>query len=184
MIDLKTGLISTKDRGQGHYQQWFVLVGLMVLSIIGVALADATEGLSHWYWVAMVPIFFTGCLFVEWQATKTSGVSPRYLIIKQILHWSGLLAAVLMAFFLRDIGSINHQTTGLVLLLLFALATFLAGVTMGWLFRLLGIFLGFCLFLFAYMEHFIWIVILVAMLVLMAYYFLVKHFGHPEEQCN
>ena len=163
-----------------HYQhQWFVLIGLMILSIVGVALADATERLSHWYWLAMVPVFFGACLFIEWKTTKAAGLSAHSIIIKQTLHWSGLLTAVLMTFFLRTIGSLDNQTTGLVLLLLFALTTFLAGVTMGWLFRLLGIFLALCLFLFAYMEHFIWITIWLALLIFVAHYFLLKHFGHP-----
>lgn len=35
---------------------WYVLVGLLWLSIIGVAITDAFETMSHWYWLAMVPV--------------------------------------------------------------------------------------------------------------------------------
>ena len=53
-----------------------------------------------------------------------------------------LLAATYRTFLLYDFGSLNNEITGLILLLIIALMTFLAGVTMGWLFRLLGFFSG------------------------------------------
>jgi hypothetical protein len=152
----------------------YIFAGLMFLSILGVGITDAFEHLSHWYWLAMVPIFFSACLFLEWQASIDSGVPAKTIIIKQVQHWLGLLGAVYLAFFLRQIGSLDNQTTGLVLLLLLALSTFLAGVTMGWMFRLLGIFLGLCLVLVAYMEHYVGFIIAISVLMLFLYHYLVK----------
>ncbi len=157
---------------------WYVLMALLFLSIVGVGITDASERYSHWYWTAMVPVFFSACLFVEWQASRKSGQSARSIITRQIQYWLGLLAGVYLTFFLREIGSLDNQTTGLILLLLFALTTFLVGVTMGWLFRLLGLFLGLSLYFVAYMEHFIQVLILLSVLILVAYHFLVRYFGH------
>jgi hypothetical protein len=70
------------------------------------------------------------------------------------------------------------------LLLIFALTTFLAGVTMGWLFRLLGIFLGLSLFVVAYVENYILIIIGISFLILVAYYLLVRYFGHGGQAKN
>lgn len=152
----------------------YIFAGLMFLSILGVGVTDAFEHLSHWYWLAMVPIFFSACLFLEWHASIDSGVPAKTIIIKQVQHWLGLLGAVYLAFFLRQIGSLDNQTTGLVLLLLLALSTFLAGVTMGWMFRLLGIFLGLCLVLVAYMEHYVGFIIAISVLMLFLYHYLVN----------
>lgn len=152
----------------------YIFAVLMFLSILGVGITDAFEQLSHWYWLAMVPVFFSACLYLEWQASIESGVASRTIIIKQVQHWLGLLGAVYLAFFLRQIGSLDNQTTGLILLLLLALTTFLAGVNMGWMFRLLGIFLGLCLILVAYMEHYIGFVIAISGMMLFLYRYLSK----------
>ncbi|MGR9000090.1 MAG: hypothetical protein ACU88J_13730 [Gammaproteobacteria bacterium] len=157
---------------------WYVLIGLMSLSIVGVGYTDAAQRASHWYWLAMVPVFFITCLFIEWKAARETGISARSIVIKQVQHWLGLLAAVYLTFFLRDFGRLDNESTGLILLLVFALTTFLAGVTMGWLFRLLGVFLGLSLFFVAYVENYIWVIIGMSILILIAYHFLARYFGH------
>lgn len=107
----------------------YIFAILMFLSILGVAITDASERMSHWYWLAMVPVFFGACLYLEWQNSLESGVPTKTIVLKQIQHWLGLLAGIYMTFFLREIGSLDNQTTGLILLLLLALTTFLAGVS-------------------------------------------------------
>ncbi|MGZ5586797.1 MAG: hypothetical protein ACXWE4_08970 [Methylobacter sp.] len=156
-----------------HYDGYIFAI-LMFLSVLGVAIADASERMSHWYWLAMVPVFFGSCLFLEWQTSLESGVPTKTILLKQVQHRLGLLAAVYLTFILREIGSFNNQTTGLVLLLLLALTTFLAGITMGWLFRLLGIFLAFCLIFVVYMEHYLGFIIGVSVFMLILYRFLVS----------
>lgn len=152
----------------------YIFAILMFLSVLGVAIADASERMSHWYWLAMVPFFFGACLFLEWQSTLESGVPAKTIVLKQIQHLLGLLVGIYLTFFLREIGSLDNQTTGLILLLLLALTTFLAGVTMGWLFRLLGIFLAISLILVAYTEHYLGIIIGISVLMLILYHFLVR----------
>jgi len=46
-------------------QEWIVVV-LIGLSIIGVGITDFAPAASHWYWLAMVPLFGLACIFVEW----------------------------------------------------------------------------------------------------------------------
>lgn len=150
----------------------FIFAILLFLSVLGVAITDAFETMSHWYWTAMVLVFFGACLYLEWQTSQESGVPTKTIIIKQIQHWLGLLVGICLTFFLREIGSLDNQTTGLILLLLLALTTFLAGVTMGWLFRLLGIFLAISLILVAYTEHYLGFIIGISVFMLILYRFL------------
>jgi len=96
------------------------------------------------------------------------------LLTGQLKHWIGLMVAVYSTFLLSKKGSLDNQTTGLMLLSNFALATYLAGDISGWVFRLLGIFLAFSLIIVAYMEHYIWVIIVVS-LVLLALYQLIMH---------
>jgi hypothetical protein len=147
----------------------------MFLSILGVGITDASERMSHWYWLSMVPIFFGACVFLEWQASKASGIPAKTIVIKLALHWTGLLGAFFLTFFMREIGSFNNEATGLVLLLLLALTTFLAGVNTGWMFRLLGIFLGLCLILVVYMEHYIALIICISVFMLILYHYLMYY---------
>lgn len=156
-----------------HYDG-YIFAALMLLSIFGVAITDASEQISHWYWLAMVPIFFAACLYLEWQTSAKSGVPAKTIVLKQIQHWLGLLAGISITFYLREIGSFDNQTTGLILLLLLSLTTFLAGVTVGWLFRLLGIFLALCLVLVVYMEHYLSLIVGISVLMLILHHFLVK----------
>ena len=98
----------------------------------------------------------------------------KTILVKQIQHWLGLLVGIYLTFFLREIGSLDNQTTGLILLLLLALTTFLAGVTMGWLFRLCwASFWPFVLSLVVYMEHYLGFIIGISVLMLVLYHFLV-----------
>lgn len=150
----------------------YIFAILMFLSVLGVAFTDASGRLSQWYWLAMVPVFFGSCLYLEWQTSLESGVPAKTILLKQIQHWLGLLVGVYLTFRLRDIGSFDNQATGLILLLLLALTTFLAGVTMGWLFRLLGIFLALSLLFVAYMENYLGVIIGLSVLMLVSYRFL------------
>jgi len=66
-----------------------------------------------WRWF----LFFCTCLFIEWKAARETGVSARSIVIKQVQHWLGLLAAVYLTFYLFDFGRLDNESTGLILLL-------------------------------------------------------------------
>lgn len=152
----------------------YIFTALIFLSILGVGIADAFEHAAHWYWVGMVPVFFGACLWLEWQAIQHASVSPREILLVQIQHWLGVATAFYLTFILREIGSLDNQTTGLILLLVLALGTYLSGITTGWLFRLLGMFLGLCLIMVAYMEHYVAVLIASAIAMLSLYHYLAK----------
>lgn len=159
---------------------WYILVLLIFLSVLGVAIFDATDAFGHAYWLAMVPVFFGACLYVEWHTCIQNGDSHKAVLFRQMQHWASLLIAVLLTLKLRDIGSLNNQTTGLILLLIFALTTFQAGITMGWLFKLLGILLAISVVLVAFAEHFIWLLIIVGVVMIIGYGFLKDHVGESK----
>lgn len=85
---------------------------------------------------------------------------------------------------LRNIGGLDNQTTGLSLLLIFALGTYLAEVTTGLLFQLLGIFLALSLVMVAYTEHYIWVTIGFALVVLILYSFVIHHANKKQHDAN
>lgn len=150
----------------------YILIFLLILSLLGIGLTDAFGAVSKWYWMAMIPVFYGCNLFVEWQIAKERDIKFMMLLIKQVQYCIGLFAAVYLTFFLERLGSFNNETTGMILMLTLALSIFQTGVTTGWLFQLLGIFLGLCLMIVAYVENYIWAILALSIMLVAAYLFL------------
>lgn len=150
----------------------YILIFLLILSLLGIGLTDAFGAVSKWYWLAMIPIFYGCNLFVEWQGAKEKEIKFTALLLQQIQYCIGLFAAVYLTFFLEQLGSFNNETTGMILMLILALSIFQTGVTTGWLFKLLGIFLGLCLMVVAYVENYIWAILALSIILVVTYFFL------------
>ena len=83
------------------------------------------------------------------------------------MHWSACVAAVLIVYSLVHTGRINNADAGLILLLILALTVFLNGAQVGRYFYLLGMLLGSMTVLMAYIEQYIWFILIVAVVVMM-----------------
>jgi len=70
------------------------------------------------------------------------GNEVRELFKTQSLHWLGSLAAVLCLFSFVEAGHMSQEATGLMVLLILALTTYLDGIRIGWRFCLTGIYLA------------------------------------------
>jgi len=76
---------------------------------------------------------------------------------------------------------LNNETTGLVLLMIFALTTFITGIRMGWLFRLAGLFLAASLLMLAYLERYLWVLLLLGLLILLFHHYISRQkTAHPD----
>ncbi len=158
----------------------YILLFLLLLSLLGIGLTDAFGKWSRWYWLAMIPIFYGCDLFLEWQTAKDKGIRFISLLTQQVQYWIGLFGAVYLTFFLEQLGSFNNETTGMILMLVLALSIFQTGVTRGWLFQLLGVFLGLCLMVVAYVENYIWAILALSIIVMVAYIYLQAKIGKSK----
>ena len=158
-----------------------VLIVLIILSIIGIAITDFSPTVSHRYWFAMVPIFAGACLLLEWSRARNKGLKLMTILRTQLLHWIGLLIAVRLVYLLLSTGRLDNENTGLIILLLLALTTFLAGIHLGWRLCVLGTFLAFALVAAAYLEEYIWMLFIMAA-VIIGVFVVVKHYvGRKSE---
>ena len=73
-------------------------------------------------------------------------------------------------------GRLDNENTGLIILLLLALTTFFAGIHLGWRLFIVGIFLGLALIGATYLEEFVWMFLIIA-LVVVAIFLLLKHYA-------
>ena len=156
-----------------------IFVILMVLSLIGVGITDFSPARSYWYWFAMAPVFACACLILEWTRFRGEGKSWLSALQTQLLTWFGLLVAVQVVFLLLRAGRLTFESTGLVILLLLALTTFIVGISLGYQLCLLGGFLGLTLLVVAYLEQYVWVVLAVAVLVVVAALLVLKYWRRP-----
>ena len=144
-----------------------VLLGLLLLSGVGIALTDFAPSKGFWYWVAMAPLFWGGSIFMEWSHVKKRGESKFKIIQRQIIHWVGYLVAVHLVFLLNYTGRMNSADAGLVALLVLALATFFAGIYSDWRLTFVGFFLGSAVAGAALVEEFIWLALIPVVVILL-----------------
>ena len=153
-----------------------VLTVLILLSIIGIGITDFSPADSHRYWFAMVPVFAGACLILEWSRARGKGQKWTTILRVQLLLWLGLLLAVRLAYLLLHTGRLDNENIGLIILLLLALTTFFAGIHLGWRLFIVGIFLGIALIGAAYLEEFVWIFLIIA-IVVVAIFLLWKYYA-------
>lgn len=138
-----------------------ILITLIALSAIGIGVTNFTPVKSFWYWAAMAPVFAAVSIFFGWSKARRRGEGISRIVRVQILHWAALLAAIVIIYLLYDpAGRITNNQLAILCLLALALTTFLAGVHFDWRFMLVGILLGACVAGAAFVEEFLWMIVI------------------------
>ena len=132
-----------------------ILVVFLGLSLFGMALANASAAYGYKYWLAMIPIFAAGCIYSEWLHGKGGDFEWRHLLRNQLVHWGGLLVAIILVYSLVETGRLNFEGIGFMIMAMLALTAFHAGIHRGgWRFAAVGIFLGLAVVVSAYAEQY------------------------------
>lgn len=103
-------------------------VGL-VLAIAGVAYTNISHQPLLGYWVFLAVAFGFVCIITKWPELEGKQARLR-LIWTQAVHWAAVLVAMNIMLHSRVQQLIPTPATGLVLLVLLALGTFLAGLSL------------------------------------------------------
>jgi hypothetical protein len=138
---------------------------MVALALIGVGLATADVGFAREYWMALVPIYGLLCVYTAWKRARPN----ERLVLRQVLHWAAIAAAVGLDFTIGGTGLETQVATGMNALLLLALGCFLAGVHLDWLFVPVGLLLAATVFLVAKADQYLWLLIIAAALPLGAW---------------
>jgi hypothetical protein len=115
-----------------------IMAGLMAfLALVGTGVTIADVAWARSYWLALVPIYGVLCVLAAWYHTgHFTGT-----VIRQILHWLSVAAAIALDFTLLRRGEQAAAGSGLSSLLILALGCLLAGIHLEWLFALVGVLL-------------------------------------------
>jgi hypothetical protein len=165
----ETGKNMTTDVLPKEHKNTFdkvIFISLLLLSMAGVGITDFSPALSHYYWLGMVIIFALAAMATGYKKARHDGQRVRKVIYLHLLHWTGTLLAVFAVYTFLHTGRIDFEQTGLMILLILALATFLDGIRLSWRFSIAGIFLGITTVVTAYVEEFILIIFLIAVVMM------------------
>jgi hypothetical protein len=133
----------TKQTGLGH---WLLrdlpYAAMLVLAVGGIVLTSFRGPTTYFYWMALAPIYALIVVISGWGRLET-GAERMRLVVTQVLHWAAFLGAMWLMFLPEVRGVVNDNATGLTLLILLALGTFVAGVHAAvWRISAVGVFLA------------------------------------------
>jgi hypothetical protein len=130
------------DRDNSGLLRDLPYAAMLALAVGGIVLTGFRGLTTHYYWMALAPIYGFACVLSGWRETDKTAEHIR-LIVTQALHWLAFLAAMSLMFLPEVRGVVNDNATSLALLILLALGTFVAGVhARVWRICLVGVFLA------------------------------------------
>ena len=164
---------SPPSPARGARLEEIVLVFLVVLSGAGVIVNDyASRETAFRLWLWMTPIFGVVSTVAACSRAQRRGESMGAVVPTQVVHWLGVLGAVLLIYVLQSYGRMASEAAGSAVLVVLALATFLAGVYSDWRLSVLGLVLGVTVVGFAYVERVALVVVpflLIAIIAMVVY---------------
>jgi hypothetical protein len=142
-----------------------ILILLLILSLVGIGITDYSPSDGYGYWLIMVVVFAVFGILIGWLQSKHRAEDFKLILREQSLHWSTSLLVVGGIFLIHQSGRIAEDDAGLIILLILSLATMLDGLRVGWRFSLVGLFLCISAIIAAYTQHFLWIELLIAIII-------------------
>ncbi|TLG75055.1 hypothetical protein [Methylocystis sp. B8] len=115
---------------------------MLSTAVLGIGIVTFTGQPVALYWEFLTPVYCAICIYVGWRHTETTHERTR-LVWTQVLHWAAFLFGMWLIYSppLRQLVDVN--AAGLNLMVLLAVATFVAGVhAAAWQICVVGILLG------------------------------------------
>jgi MFS family permease len=109
---------------------------MILLALIGAAYTFTNADDSRWYWQRLIPVTFgLICIMIQWRDVEPNLKARTLLIARQILHWTGVLLTMHLAFLASGSSltdALDDRQVSFLLMLTVTLGTFLAGVYLDW----------------------------------------------------
>ncbi|MGD9545581.1 MAG: hypothetical protein AB7F41_16430 [Methylocystis sp.] len=115
---------------------------MLSTAVLGIGIVTFTGQPVALYWELLTPLYCAICIYVGWRHAHTTHERTR-LVWTQVLHWAAFLFGMWLIYSppLRKLIDVN--AAGLNLMVLLAVATFVAGVhAAAWQICVVGIILG------------------------------------------
>jgi hypothetical protein len=133
---------------------------VLILTLVGVAYTSFSQHPIVAYWELLAPVIGLACILSGWRHASDRKSRLR-LIWTQVLHWAAFLGAMNLLLLPSVQNLLNSNATGLAIMLLLALGTFVAGVhILAWQICVLGVVMALCVPAIAWIEESALIVLL------------------------
>jgi hypothetical protein len=133
---------------------------VLILTLLGVAYTSVSKHPIVAYWEFLVPVMAIVCVGAGWRHATDKRARLR-LLWTQALHWLAFVVAMNLMLLPNVQNMLNSDATGLAILLLLALGTFVAGVHMlAWQVCVVGLVMALCVPAIAWIEESALIVLL------------------------
>jgi hypothetical protein len=158
------------DRGEhSHFHFWLrelPYAVVWVLTLFGVAYTGFAKQTLIAYWEFLALAIAVLCVVTGWRYADDRRSRWR-LIWTQALHWLAILGAMNLVLLPTMQTMLNIDATGLSILMLLALGTFIAGVhTLDWQVSLLGLVMALCAPAIAWIEGRAVLILLIVVIVI------------------
>ena len=154
-----------------------ILIIMVIFCLVGIAVTDFSPQDAFMDWMAMIFVFGFAAMIAGWHNARRhydpngEGNEVKELFKMQSLHWLGSLVAVLCLFSFVEAGHMTQEATGLMVLLILALTTFLDGIRIGWRFSLTGMYLAVAVVAANLLESFMpWLFALAVLIIAISVY--------------
>lgn len=127
-------------------------IAVLALTILGVAYTSVSQQPLIGYWVFLAVAIGLVCVTTGWLHIHDPNARFR-MVWTQALHWLAFLIAMSIVLMPDVQRMLNAPVTGLALLMLLALGTFVAGVHVSWHICVLGIIMALCVQGIAWLEE-------------------------------
>lgn len=114
---------------------------VLILGIVGVAYTSMSGRPLYGYWEFLAVAIGLACVAIGWRKTSDK-TERRRIVVTQALHWVAFIIAMSILLLPSVNTFLTGPATGLALMLLLALGTFVAGVHVSWDIAVLGIVLA------------------------------------------
>jgi hypothetical protein len=128
-------------------------VVVLILTLFGVAYASFSRQSIVGYWEFLTPVIGVLCVFTAWRHAPDRAARLR-LVWTQALHWLAFLVAMNLLLLSGVASTLSADASGLVILTLLALGTFVAGVHIqAWQICVLGVVMALAVPAIAWIER-------------------------------
>ncbi|MDE1569537.1 hypothetical protein [Aquabacter sediminis] len=160
------GTTATAPRGVWGWLREAPYIIMLLLTVGGVAYSALARSPLQHYWELVTLFNCAACIYEGW---GREGQRRWRVVWTQLLHWGAFLVAMTLLFLPSVQAVANVNSTGLAILLLLALGTFVAGVhTASWRVGLNGVVLAACVPVVAWLDQSALVVTLGALVLLLA----------------
>lgn len=154
-----------KTGGPGFWMRELPYLAILLLTVGGVAYVSMARRPIVPFWELVAVASCAACIYAGWHRA-TERTDRWHLVWTQVLHWGAFLAVMNLAFLPSVQAVADADSTSLIVLLLLALGTFVAGVhTASWRMGLNGVAMGLCVPAVAWLDQSALFVALVALVI-------------------